>query len=193
MPPLFSSIFEEVIFWAFFSAALVELAWIGRAQRALRSRESLKKRQRDVAIYFCLLSIIVVPLVLGYARIGVLPGWLFYPGLGLFVVGNVFTLWARSILGRFWSGEVRVLTDHSVIDKGPYRLIRHPMYTGQLLTYVGFGLALQSWAAILFILIMFSIGYSNRIHIEEKLLVAELGNAYLGYMKKTKRLIPFIL
>ncbi len=179
---------------AFFSVFLVLIAWIGRAQRALRSKESVKKRESDAASSALFtISIIVVTLVLGYARIGVLPRWLFYPGLALFLVGAVFYLWAKSVLGRFWSIEVRVLTDHTVIEKGPFRLIRHPMYAGQVLVYLGLlGLALQSWAAILFILIMSSIYYGNRIRIEEKFLVAELGNAYLDYMKRTKRLIPFV-
>ena len=160
----------------------------------LRSKESVKKRESDAASSALFtLSIIVVTLVLGYARIGVLPDWLFYPGLALFLVGALFYLWAKSVLGRFWSIEVRVLTDHTAIEKGPFRLIRHPMYAGQVLVYIGLlGLALQSWAAILFILIVSSIYYGNRIRIEEKLLAAELGNAYLDYMKRTKRLIPFI-
>ena len=194
MTPLFPSFYEEAVFWAFFSVFLVLIAWIGRAQRALRSKESVKKRESDAASSALFtLSIIVVTLVLGYARIGVLPRWLFYPGLTLCLVGIVFYLWAKSVLGRFWSIEVRVLTDHAVIEKGPFRLIRHPMYAGQILVYIGLlGLALQSWAAILFILITSSIYYGNRIRIEEKFLVAELGNAYLDYMKRTKRLIPFI-
>lgn len=194
MTPLFPSLFEEAVFWAFFSGFLVLIAWIGRAQRALRSKESVKKRESDAASSALFtLSIIVVTLVLGYARIGVLPSWLFYPGLALFLVGAMFYLWAKSVLGRFWSIEVRVLTDHTVIEKGPFRLIRHPMYLGQVLVYIGLlGLALQSWAAVLFILIASSIYYGNRIRIEEKFLVAELGNAYLDYMKRTKRLIPFV-
>jgi protein-S-isoprenylcysteine O-methyltransferase Ste14 len=194
MAPLFPSLYEEAVFWAFFSMFLVLIAWIGRAQRALRSKESVKKRESDAASSALFtLSIIVVTLVLGYARIGVLPSWFFYPGLALFLVGAVFYLWAKSVLGRFWSIEVRVLTDHTVIEKGPFRLIRHPMYLGQVLVYIGLlGLALQSWAAILFILIVSSIYYGNRIRIEEKFLVAELGNAYLDYMKRTKRLIPFV-
>ncbi len=194
MTALFPSVFEEVVFWVFFSANLVAIAWVGRG-RALRAKESAKKieKREFVIIGLLLLSVIVVPLVLGYARIGVLPSWLFYPGLALSVVGTVLTLWGRSVLGRFYSGEVRVLTDHRVIEEGPYRLIRHPMYTGEILGLVGLlGLALQSWAAILFILIMFGIGIGNRIRLEERLLMAELGNAYLDYMKRTKRLIPFV-
>ena len=194
MAPLFPSIYEEAVFWAFFSLFLVLIAWIGRAQRALRSKEVVKKRGGDAASSALFtFSIIVVTLVLGYARIGVLPSWLFYPGLALYLVGVVFYLWAKSVLGRFWSIEVRVLTDHAVIEKGPFRLIRHPMYAGQVLVYIGLlGLALQSWAAILFILLMSSIYYGNRIRIEERFLVAELGTAYLDYVKRTKRLIPFV-
>jgi len=67
------------------------------------------------------------------------------------------------------------------------------MYTGQVLFFIGFGMALQSWVALLVILILTGILYTARIRSEEKLLVAKLGNEYVEYMKRTKRIIPFLL
>ena len=79
------------------------------------------------------------------------------------------------------------------MDNGPYKLIRHPSYTGGLLILIGLGLALQSWGAVLITLLILSLAYGYRIHVEEKLLVTELGDEYIDYMKRTKRLIPYIL
>jgi len=61
---------------------------------------------------------IVVGIAIAYARIGVLPNWLFYPGETLFVVGNSFALWSMSLLGRYESAFVQVLPDHKVIENG---------------------------------------------------------------------------
>ncbi len=84
-------------------------------------------------------------------------------------------------------------TDHKVIDKGPYHYIRHPMYAGGLLSVLGIGMALQSWPGMLVIVVVPGLGWGNRIRIEERFLSAELGNDYVEYMKRTKRLIPFLL
>ncbi len=67
------------------------------------------------------------------------------------------------------------------------------MYTGQIVSFIGLGLAMQSWAAILVVLVASGIRYGIRIRVEERLLVSKLGNNYVQYMKRTKRLIPFIL
>ena len=79
------------------------------------------------------------------------------------------------------------------METGPYRLVRHPSYTGVLLILVGTGLAFQSSAAILVILSIFGIAYGHRMNEEETVLVSELGEEYVKYIKKTKRLIPYIL
>jgi protein-S-isoprenylcysteine O-methyltransferase Ste14 len=76
---------------------------------------------------------------------------------------------------------------------GPYRLIRHPSYTGVLIFLAGMGVALQSWAAILANIVIFSLAYGYRIFVEETVLIRELGTSYVEYMKKTKRVIPKII
>ena len=134
----------------------------------------------------------LVGIAIGYARIGVLPNWLFYPGEILFVVGTAFALWSYSLLGRYASGSVQVLPDHKVIEDGPYRYIRHPGYLGFIVAYIGFGLALQSWVALLAMLIVAGSFFAYRTRIEEEFMVAELGDSYAKDMKRTKRFLPFI-
>ena len=134
----------------------------------------------------------VVAILLGYARIGALPHWLFYPGLTLFLVGGALTGWAFRTLGRFYSAYVLVQNDHKVVDAGPYRLLRHPGYAGVLLGFLGLGVALQSWVSVLVLLLAATAAFAYRVQIEEKFLIAELRDEYVQYIGRTKRLIPYV-
>ncbi|TMI39062.1 isoprenylcysteine carboxylmethyltransferase family protein, partial [Candidatus Bathyarchaeota archaeon] len=128
-----------------------------------------------------------------YTGTGQLPDWVFYPGIFLMLLGIVIRQYAIAVLGRFFSLTVRVAEDHKVVDRGPYKLVRHPSYTGVLVTFLGLGLAVQSWAAILTLLIVFTVAYGYRMRVEEKTLISQLGEDYLNYMKRTKRLIPYLI
>jgi len=129
----------------------------------------------------------------GYAGVFVLPDWVFYPGIFLMLLGVLVRQWAIAVLGRFFSLTVRVATDHRVVTRGPYRLVRHPSYTGVLITFIGLGLAVQSLGGLLVLLGVFSLSYGYRIRVEEKTLLSELGPDYASYMRRTKRLVPFII
>jgi len=122
-----------------------------------------------------------------------LPEAFFYLGIVLMLAGIAFRQWSIWVLGRFFSTTVRILSDHRIVTNGPYRLIRHPSYTGALLTLVGLGLGSRTWAGTLIILVLFGIVYNYRISVEEKALRREFGQEYVDYAKKTKRLIPFLL
>jgi protein-S-isoprenylcysteine O-methyltransferase Ste14 len=71
--------------------------------------------------------------------------------------------------------------------------VRHPAYTGSLLTIVGLGFVLQSWGAVLVLIAFFGIAFGYRIHVEEGVLTSKLGDEYVAYVKRTKRLIPYVL
>jgi len=125
-------------------------------------------------------------------RVGALPHWLFYPGEILFVAGSALTAWSYSLLGRYLSPYAEVMSEHRVIERGPYRYIRHPGYLGQMIAFVGLGVALQSWVALVAILLLAGGLLASRILIEEELMATELGEPYVKYMARTKRLVPFI-
>jgi protein-S-isoprenylcysteine O-methyltransferase Ste14 len=185
MTPLFPSRSEAVVFWGILALYFVTvLIWVAR------HRKTEGKRRRDF-VPLILLAIVVV-IAIGYARIGVLPHWLFYPGELLFIAGSLFTLWSYSLLGRYLSPYVQVMPEHKVIEAGPYRHIRHPGYLGQIVAYVGLGLALQSWVALLAILTVAGSVLAYRIRLEEEFMATELGDRYVDYMARTKRLLPFV-
>ena len=152
-----------------------------------------RDRGSGALIIFTVLVSIIITLSLGYAGVGLLPDWVFYPGIFLMLLGVLVRQWAIAVLGRFFSLTVRVAEDHRVVVKGPYRLVRHPSYTGVLITFIGLALAVQSSGALLVLLAVFGVSYGYRMRVEERVLQSELGQDYAEYMKRTKRLIPFLI
>jgi protein-S-isoprenylcysteine O-methyltransferase Ste14 len=163
----------------------------------LRGRGVATRVKRDrgskILILFTIWVSISVAFIFGYGGIGPLPDWAFYPGIFLMLLGVLVRQWAIAVLGRFFSPSVRILEDHRVVEKGPYRLVRHPSYTGILITFIGLALAVQSWGALLVLLIFFSFSFGYRMRVEEKALLSELGESYASYMTRTKRLIPYLI
>ena len=187
MTPL-SSLLETVIFWVILLGVFVTDGIFVRRHEGFKEKG---KRKKELFSPLVLLAWLAAAILIGYAGIGVLPDWLFYPGEILFIMGYAFTIYSISVLGRYYSTYVEVLPDHKVIESGPYRLIRHPNYLGQIIGVVGLGLALQSWVSLLILLVVGGGYFAYRIRNEEAFLVVEIGD-YAKYMKRTKRLIPFI-
>jgi protein-S-isoprenylcysteine O-methyltransferase len=106
------------------------------------------------------------------------------------VFGIALRVWSISHLGRFFTVQVSVHTDHEIVDTGPYRYIRHPSYTGSLLAFTGIGLLTFNFAGFLIIVSCVFLAYVIRIRVEEKVLHAHFGEAYAEYARRTKRLIP---
>ncbi len=93
-------------------------------------------------------------------------------------------------MGRFFTLEVRVADGQSVIDSGPYRLLRHPSYTGALLSFLGIGLALGNWLSVAVLVVLPAAGFVRRIAVEEQALSAQLGESYRRYAATHRRLVP---
>lgn len=113
-------------------------------------------------------------------------------GLGLIVAGMLFRFTAIYTLGRYFTVDVAIRTDHKIVKAGVYRYLRHPSYLGMLISFFGNALAFNSWYAVLigFLPVLGAVLY--RIKIEEELLISNFGQGYIDYKKGTWRLIPFI-
>ncbi len=162
----------------------------------LRGRGATRVRRDRGSAALILLTVWIslgIALAFGYGGVGQLPDWVFYPGIILMILGIAIRQWAIAVLGRFFSLNVPVVEDHRVVEKGPYRLVRHPSYTGVLITFIGLSLAVQSLGALLVLLAVFTISFGYRMKVEEKTLLAELGEPYASYMKRTKRIIPYLI
>ena len=115
-----------------------------------------------------------------------------FAGVVLFGAGLLLRWWAIITLGRFFTVDVAIEKDHELVDRAPFRMVRHPSYTGVLLAFVGFALSLRNWAALLVILIPIVAAFIHRMNVEEEALSCVLGPRYTDYIKRTKRLVPFV-
>jgi protein-S-isoprenylcysteine O-methyltransferase Ste14 len=116
----------------------------------------------------------------------------FTAGLVILVAGLVLRGWSIRTLGDYFTGRVMVSADQPVITAGPYRVLRHPSYTGLLLACAGVGLASANWAGLAAMAILPLAFVLWRIHAEETALLATLGDRYRGYASHHKRLVPLI-
>ena len=100
--------------------------------------------------------------------------------------------WAMSTLGRYFTFTVQSSADQPVITAGPYRFVRNPGYTGVLLAMVGLGLLLDNWLSVVVLAVVVAAGMTYRISVEERALVAALGQPYEDYRSSRRRLIPYV-
>jgi len=108
------------------------------------------------------------------------------------VLGLCFTWWGRIHLGRFWSNSITHKEDHQIIDTGPYGLVRHPIYTGQIIGLLASGIAIATWTAMLGV-ILISLGEWQKARMEERFLSVELGaEAYGTYCRRVPMIVPFL-
>lgn len=114
-----------------------------------------------------------------------------YLGLLIFLFAGFITTMSRLQLGRFGGGLLVIEDDHKLITKGLYKHIRHPMYFGALVGSFGMGLVFRSAIVTILSVICYFLIYRGRMDEEERLLIAQFGEEYIVYMKRTKRLIPF--
>jgi protein-S-isoprenylcysteine O-methyltransferase Ste14 len=117
--------------------------------------------------------------------------WLvFVVGLVLLSVGIAIRQWAVAALGPLFTTDVRVRPGQTVVERGPYRWVRHPAYTGMIVTFVGIGLALGNWAALAVLAVVPTTGLLVRIHFEERALLEILGEPYRRFATSRPRLFP---
>jgi protein-S-isoprenylcysteine O-methyltransferase len=105
-------------------------------------------------------------------------------GLGL-------RIWAMQVLGRDYTRSLRTREAQSVVERGPYRVLRHPGYVGSILVWVGSRLAVNWLIAAATALVLLLV-YAYRIRAEERMLVDHFGDAYRAYTARTWRLVPFV-
>jgi protein-S-isoprenylcysteine O-methyltransferase len=130
----------------------------------------------------------LVGLPLGHIR----GWWPVLAGLALALCGIALRQWAVVTLGAFFTTGVEVQEGHRVVMSGPYEVVRHPSYTGGLLTVVGLSLALGSWIGCLVAVAFALAGFAQRIRVEEQALASHLGPAWTAYSRTRKRLVPLV-
>ncbi|KLU62387.1 isoprenylcysteine carboxyl methyltransferase (ICMT) family protein [Peptococcaceae bacterium CEB3] len=123
-------------------------------------------------------------------------GWVSQPVANtaalVMLMGVALRLWSIHILGRNFSPVVSVDAKQTIVKDGPYKWIRHPAYTGAILTFGSLGLAFNSWLASCILLLLSAVIYGYRIQVEEQALLSHFGSAYEDYRRNTWKLIPYL-
>jgi protein-S-isoprenylcysteine O-methyltransferase Ste14 len=114
----------------------------------------------------------------------------FWIGILIICLGLFLRYWSIHLLGKYFSTTVELEDSQKIIQKGPYKWIRHPSYSGIILFCIGYGLAVQNWLSLIIAISLPTIALLYRIKIEEETLVKGIGTEYEVYQKKTKKLIP---
>ena len=182
-------------YWRFLIAALAgfvifSLYWELEARKAAEasSTESTASRAFHVTFANLALLLIILP-VRGLGRCLPLSPWVMLAGLAVETAGLAFTIWARRCLGRNWSGRIAIKVGHQLVRSGPYRLLRHPIYTGILAMYLGIAIVTGEWLALVG-MAMGLLAYWRKIRLEEAALDAAFGPQYQTYRRQTWALVP---
>jgi len=168
------------------------------AWRVRRSADSSKARDRGslsliMVLWWAgiamdvLLSLLLPQTAMSWKR-----GSLFFIGIILMLVGIAFRWYSAAVLGEYFTFDVAIQSGQTLVEAGPYHYVRHPSYTGALLTLFGFGLALGNWVGLIANLSCMGFAYGYRISVEEAALTSALGEAYSQYARRTWRLVPFL-
>jgi protein-S-isoprenylcysteine O-methyltransferase Ste14 len=170
------------------------VAWaVSDAYVRWRNRASQKSLEWS---FFGVIATIAAALILGFRAEHVeatviTGGWgPVIVGAAVGIAGVGLRLWAMLVLGRFFTVTVTIQEDHRVVDSGPYRVLRHPSYTGLLVLFTGFGIGLDNWLSLLAMVALPLAGILLRIRAEERALSIALGERYTSYAARTDRLIP---
>ena len=110
----------------------------------------------------------------------------------LCIAGLAFCVWARATLGRNWSGTITLKEGHELIERGPYRLVRHPIYTGLLVMFLATAIAFGHLGGFVAVVIAFA-SFWIKLSEEEKLMRQQFPEQYRSYEQRVKRIIPFVL
>ena len=131
---------------------------------------------------------------IGATRIGRIYAWntFFAIGMALAVLGFVIRIHSIRTLNQYFTYSVAKVENHKIIETSLYKFIRHPGYLGQLIIFIGISTSISNWLSILVMMIPVTLGYLYRIKVEEGFMLETLGEDYLNYQKRTKKIIPMI-
>jgi protein-S-isoprenylcysteine O-methyltransferase Ste14 len=183
---------------ALFTVTIAAWGMMELSQRSQPSREGATKIAgiggRLVALAFVIATTVVATLTPRvFPAAAIRPGAVaFAAGMVVLLAGLVLRGWSFKALGQYFTHTVMVSSDQPVIASGPYRVLRHPSYTGIILAAIGIGLASANWADLAGLLLLTMTALLWRIRIEEAALMTTLGDRYRAYAAQHKRLVPLV-
>lgn len=161
----------------------------------LKSKGSTSSDKRSLWWLYGLITLgYALSFAIGMTKIGRIYPWntFFALGMAMFAMGFVIRIQAILTLKQYFTYSVAKVENHKIIETGLYKIIRHPGYLGQLIIFIGISTSISNWLSILFMMIPVSLGYLYRIRVEEKFMLEQMGEDYVKYQERTKRMIPFL-
>jgi protein-S-isoprenylcysteine O-methyltransferase Ste14 len=154
-------------------------------------------RLMNTALLICAAALLCVPhMPVTGLTVHVLPGseWRIWAALGaaLTLFGLLFTVWARIYLGRNWSGVAAIKADHELVVGGPYQWVRHPIYSGLALAFLGTAIAIGQWRGMLAVELAL-LAFGHRILVEERFMRQQFGAVYEAYAQRVRALVPGLI
>ncbi|MCX6302782.1 MAG: isoprenylcysteine carboxylmethyltransferase family protein [Bacteroidia bacterium] len=165
--------------------------------RRLRNKRNISKSGDKGSIWALIVSISIgywLSFLIASTRIGRIYHWntFFVIGSILEIIGLIIRVTSILTLKQQFTYSVTKIENHELIETGLYKNIRHPGYLGQLIIFLGISTSLSNWLAVLLMMIPVLSGYLIRMNVEEKFMIEQIGQKYIDYQKRTKRLIPML-
>jgi protein-S-isoprenylcysteine O-methyltransferase len=165
---------------------------------------SFKKASREGEVDQGSLLVVLIPSVLAYA----LPviEWAYFPhpypkpfgtilecfGVAVIVAALALRVWAIITLGHMFTATPKIVDAHEFVERGPYRVLRHPSYAGAYFVLIGSALLFNAFVALALVSLIMLWAYSRRISLEEQVLKQHFGNVYVDYCRRSWRMFPLI-
>lgn len=130
--------------------------------------------------------------LIGATKTGRVYPWntFFAIGMALFVIGLMVRVHSILTLEQFFTYSVAKVENQKIVENGLYQFIRHPGYLGQLMIFLGLSISISNWLSVLAMMMPLALGYLYRIQVEERFMSDQLGDDYLSYQARTKKIIP---
>ena len=165
----------------------------------VQKRNARRQTFGSRAIQVSIILLVLMPFFIERRHVGLLYRHLYpnllvvqYFGVLLLLLGFGFAVWARIVLGRNWSGMVTVKEDHTLITRGPYAWVRHPIYTGILLALLGTAITLGTILNLVEVPVV-AFAFWLKLRTEEKFMYETFGEQYTAYRQHVKALIPHVI
>jgi protein-S-isoprenylcysteine O-methyltransferase len=182
---------SHIFVWIIYALWLALLVYLSVAAVGIK-RDTEPHAGQSVALMVAIIAAFLLPRLppFRFVNFAPVPSVVGSIGVMLCVAGMAILVWGRQSLGKNWSPTVAVKEGHELVTSGPYRFVRHPMYTGGLLACVGSALAAGgTW---IFLLVILSSLFLWRVGAEDKLMERQFPNEYPDYKKRTKALVPLV-
>jgi protein-S-isoprenylcysteine O-methyltransferase Ste14 len=209
---------DPIAHWLVIAAAVatvvgeIVLSYLGQARDGVRhplgsladslllyshGRGAAMRQDRGTRLIVVLALYLGIAAALAVARVSALRvyannWWTLGLGVAIVLVGAALRDWAILSLGRYFRREVTIEPGQRIVRRGPYRVLRHPSYTGIVLILAGFGLAFGSWVGGGVALLIVFVGVLPRIRVEERALAQAFGADYTDYANSTARVLPHV-